>query len=285
MKVANGVSKAGWKPVLLLVPGFFLVFLVPGILDTIGFDRVIQASGGVITYTLANTWAGLLICVGGIALGYGGLEPSDIGFHPRRLPLAAIIVVGCWLLYSLAQLIAGLAVGNLAFHSTWNDPGILATIGEAVGFFLGNAPFEEFAFRGFLLVQFYLLLDGEWWQSNELARTATAVGGSSLIFTLLHLPAFAFGGIGVEMLGAIFVYAVLLCLVYLRTQNIFLAIGFHALANFSIPVFAVAETLALPIDLSIVWAIPAALIVIAWPNLPFSPPVAPDQTAPPQETT
>ena len=96
---------------------------------------------------------------------------------------------------------------------------------------------------------------------------------------------FVLGGIGVEMLGAIFVYAVLLCLVYLRTQNIFLAIGFHALANFSIPLFAVAETLALPVDLSIVWAIPAALIVIAWPNLPFSTPAAPGQSAPPQETT
>lgn len=252
----------------MLVPGFFLIFLVPGILRSIGFASVIDVSGGLITYTLANTWAGLLICVGGVALWYGDLEPADIGFYPRQIPLATTIVVGCWLLYSLTQGIAGVVVGNLALHPTWTNPGVLATLGEALGFILGNAPFEEFAFRGFLLVQLYLLLDGDWWQSNEQARTAAAVGGSSLLFTLLHLPAFVFGGIGVEMLGAIFVYALLLCLVYLRTQNIFLAIGFHALANFSIPVFAVAETIALPVDLSIVWAIPAALVVIFWPNLP-----------------
>lgn len=283
MKVANDVSKAGWKPVILLLPGFFLVFLVPGILQTIGFVRVVEASGSLITYTLANTWVGLLVCVGGIALWYGDLEPGDIGFHPRRIPVALAIVLGCWILYTLAQIVAGLAVGNLALHPTWTDPGVLATIGDALGFFLGNAPFEEFVFRGFLLVQLYLLLDSDWWRANELTRTATAVGGSSLLFTLLHLPAFLFGGVGVQMLGAILVYAILLCLVYLRTQNIFLAIGLHALANFSVPIFAVAETITLPVDLSIVWAIPAALIVIAWPNLPFGNPDSTGHTAPPQD--
>ena len=284
MRVASGISKAGWKPVVLVVPAFFFVFIVPGLIQAIGFDHVVEASDGLVTYTLVNTWVGLIICVGGVALWYGDLEPADIGFNPQQLPLAAAIVIGCWLIYSLAQVIAGLVVGDLALHSTWADPGVLATLGEALGYFLGNAPFEELVFRGFLLVQLYLLLDGNWWQSNELARTATAVGSSSLIFTLLHLPAFLLGGIGVEMLVAIFIYALLLCLVYLRTQNIFLAIGFHALANFSIPIFAVAETIPLPVDLSIVWAIPAAVIVIAWPKLPFNTSTSPGKTSPQQDT-
>lgn len=57
-----------------------------------------------------------------------------------------------------------------------------------------------------------------------------------------------------------------------------------ALANFSIPIFAVAETIALPVNLSIVWVIPAALIVIAWPKLPFGTPASPGKSSPQQDT-
>lgn len=284
MKVARGVPKAGWKPVVLLIPAFFFVFLVPSTLSMLGFDRIVAASGGLITYTLVNTWAGIAICVGGVALWYGSLCPEDIGFVPRKLPVAAAIVAGCWMVYTLAQVVAGFVVGDFSLHPTWTDPGVLGTIGEALGYFLGNAPFEELAFRGFLLVQLYLLLDSDWWQSRELVRTASAVGGSSLVFTLIHVPAFLLGGIGLETLLAIFVYAILLSLVYLRTRNLFLAIGFHALANFSIPLFAVAETVPLPVDLSILWVIPGVLVVLAWPKLQLGTRSQAGQTATQQET-
>lgn len=267
MRVATGVRKAGWKPVVLLVPAFFLVFVVPNVLIVLGFERVVAASGGLITFTLVNTWGGILICVGGVALWYGSLRLEDVGFVPRKIPVAAAIVAGCWLVYTLAQVVVASLVGDFSLHPTWTEPGVLGTLGITLGYLLGNAPFEELAFRGFLLVQLYLLLDGDWWRSNELVRTATAVGASGLVFTLLHVPAFLLGGVGLEMLVAIFIYALLLGLVYIRTQNLFLAIGFHALANFSVPLFAVAEAVALPVDLSVVWVIPGVLVVLAWPKL------------------
>lgn len=268
MNVAEGVEKAGWKPVALFVPAFFLVFLVPSVLGTIGFDRIVALSGGLITYTLANTWVGVLLTIGIVALWYGSLDLDDVGVVPAKLPVAVAVTAGCWLVYTLAQVVAGIALGDLAIHPEWTDPGVTATLGNAIGYFFGNAPFEELAFRGFLLVQLYLLLDDQWWQRNESIRIAAAIGGSSLVFTLFHVPAFLWGGIGLEVLASIFLYAVLLCLVYIRTRNVFLAIGLHGLANFSVPLFAVATTTS--VGFSLVWAIPAAIIVLAWPRLPFT---------------
>ena len=54
-----------------------------------------------------------------------------------------------------------------------------------------------------------------------------------------------------------------LCLVYLRTRNLFLAIGFHVLANFSMPLFTIVETVSYPIDL--VWLLAGVVVVLAWP--------------------
>lgn len=73
-------------------------------------------------------------------------------------------------------------------------------------------------------------------------------------------------GVGLQTLLNIFVYAVALCLVYLRTRNLFLAIGFHALANFSVPLFNVVETVSYPIDL--VWLLAGVVVVLAWPWRP-----------------
>jgi len=267
MEVARGVKRAGWKPVGVFVPAFLLVFLVPAGLQAIGFDRIVALTDGLVTYTLANTWVGILLTVGIVALWYGSLELEDIGVVPSKIPVAVAVTVGCWLIFTVAQVVVGLAVGDLSLYSAWIDPGVTVTLGETIGYFFGNVIFEELAFRGFLMVQVYLLLDGQWWQANDLARMAAAVGGSSLLFTLFHVPALLLGGIGLDMLAFILLYAVLLCLVYVRTRNIFLAMGFHGLANFPVPLFAVVETT--PVDFSLVWAIPGTIIVLAWPRLPF----------------
>lgn len=266
MDVARGVKRAGWKPVVLFVPVFLLVFLVPAGLQAIGFDRIVALTDGLVTYTLANTWVGILLTVGFVALWYGSLGLEDLGVVSSKLPVAVAVTLGCWLIFTLAQVVVGLAAGELSLYSAWIDPGLTATIGEAIGYFFGNVIFEELAFRGFLMVQLYLVLDGEWWQANELARILAAIGGSSLLFTLFHVPAFLLGGIGLDFLAFIFLYAVLLCLVYIRTRNIFLAMGVHGLANFPVPLFDVVETT--PVDFSLAWAIPAAIIVLAWPRLP-----------------
>lgn len=267
MKVAQGVQRAGWKPVIVFVPAFLLVFLVPSGLHAIGFDRIVSLTEGLATYTLVNTWVGTLLTIGVVAIWYGSLDLEDVGIVPSKLPVAMGVTLMCWSIYTISQVVTGLVFGDLSLYSEWIDPGVAATIGQIIGYFFGNVVFEELAFRGFLLVQLYLLLDGQWWRVNEVARIAVATVGSSLIFTLFHVPAFLIGGIRMETLAFIFVYAVLLCLVYIRTRNVFIAMGVHGLANFPVPILSVVETT--PYDFSLVWAIPAAIIVVTWPILPL----------------
>lgn len=266
MKVASGVTKTTWRTVGLFLLAFVLVVLLQPA-GALGLMVLVDASGGLINPTLLNGTFGILILIGGVALWHGSLAPRDIGIVPKKLPRAAGLTAGFWLLFTATQAVYGFTVGDLSLHSNVTGQEALTTVGLALGYVLGNAPFEELAFRGFLLVQLYLLLDGEWWRSNSSARIATAIIGSSLPFTLLHIPVIILGnaGVGLWYLGLIFINAVLLCLVYIRTRNIFLAIGLHALANFPLPLLAVHDQQ--PLLFQFTWLVPAAVVVLLWPKL------------------
>lgn len=266
MKIATGVTKTTWRTVGLFLLTFVLVVLLQPA-GALGLMMLVDSSGGLINPTLLNGTFGILILVGGVVLWYGSLAPRDIGIVPKKLPRAVGLTAGFWFLFTAAQAVYGFTVGDLSLHPDVTGQEAITTVGLALGYIVGNAPFEELAFRGFLLVQLYLLLDGEWWQLNPSTRIVTAIIGSSLPFTLLHIPVVVLGdaGVGLWYLGLIFLNAVLLCLVYIRTQNIFLAIGIHALANFPLPILAVHEQHALAFQFT--WLIPAAVVVLLWPKL------------------
>ncbi|WP_276259624.1 CPBP family intramembrane glutamic endopeptidase [Haloglomus litoreum] len=267
MNAASGVERVGWRTLGLFVVAFLLVFLAPSLLFSLGAGRLVEWSGGVVTPTLLNTWVGLLVVVGGVALWHGGLTLRDLGVERSKAVVGIGLTALVWGLFTLAQVLVGVLTGDLSLYSGWTGGEATRTLGTVLGYWLGNAPFEELAFRGFLLVQLYLLLDGDRWRSNPLARTGAAIVASSLVFTLLHVPAFLWGGVELWTLGAIFGYSVALALVYVRTENVVLAIGLHALANFPAPVFAVFERAPFGLDWSLVWLVPAAILVLAWPRL------------------
>jgi membrane protease YdiL (CAAX protease family) len=262
------VARTNWKTIGLFLLAFVLVFA--NVAGLFGLHVLTTLSGGLLNATLINAWVGILLVVGVVALWYGGLRPADLGFEPRKLPLGVGLTLLAWVVFTGAQAAYGLVVGSLAVHPSWSDPGVVATTGRTLGYWLGNAPFEELAFRGFLLVQLYLLFDR--WSDDRRLRLVGAVAGSGLVFTLLHVPVVVLGGVDPLFLVNIFVYAVALSFVYLRTQNIFFTMGVHALANFPIPAFAVFEAHALAFQL--VWIAVAAGVVVFWHRIPGAEPVA-----------
>ena len=54
----------------------------------------------------------------------------------------------------------------------------------------------------------------------------------------------------------------------IRTRNIFLTIGIHALANFLMPIFAIRPEHELLVAMG--WFVPETVVVILWPMLPFN---------------
>lgn len=267
MRVAEETQKTNWKTVGVFFLVFPLVFV--GLANLLGLTALVEFTNGLINTTLLNTLLGTLLLVVGVAFWYGGLRPRDVGLVLERLPIGIGLTVFIWVVFTAIQFLYSLYVGDFSVHPDWTNPGATETFGVLLGQVFGNAPFEELAFRGFLLVQLYLLLDGKWWQDNHTARVATAIVGSSLPFALLHLPLVLWADVGLDLshVGLVFVLGSLLALVYIRTRNIFFTIGLHAMMNFPAPVFAAHTEYEMLFQLG--WVVPALLIVIAWPRLPF----------------
>ena len=103
--------------------------------------------------------------------------------------------------------------------------------GEWLGQLLGNCPYEEVLFRGFLLPQCGLLAMRWVPKARPRALIAVALVLSQALFAVghvflnLHLPE------GQWLLVAQFVFGLMFAFVYLHTGNLFLAMGLHALLN------------------------------------------------------
>lgn len=266
MQIAENVQRGSWKLIGLFLIGWLLVIIQPG--QILGLGVLTDVTGGLINRTLINAWIGFLIVVGGIVLWYGGLSLKDIGVVWSKLPIALLAVAGMWVVYTAIQVIYAAAIGDFSIHPDWTGGTATESLGSLLGYYLGNAPFEEVTFRGFLFVQVYLLLNGEWWRENQPARVVTAMVGSSLPFALLHLILVFAGEIAVWYIGVILVYSIALCVVYWWSGNLFLAIGIHALANYPAPVLAVHDHHEFLFQLG--WLVPAAVLVIVWRKVPYT---------------
>jgi len=170
----------------------------------------------------------------GVLLWYEKLSLQDIGIVWRKLPFAMLAWVGIWLLVQGIEPVAGLLLqGNAEIDPAWSGGG-LAIIGLLLGHLVGTALYEEMAFRGFLLRQCFLSLH-RWTKNRQVLSTALAILVSQLAFTLFHVPwklvtqgwSANTGGklCGVLLTGIVY------SLLYLRTDNLFLVMGVHALGN------------------------------------------------------
>lgn len=162
----------------------------------------------------------------------GGLRLSDVGWRRATFVRGAAATVGLWL---AVQALAAVADGfTFACDPRLNaDAGYY--LGNLLGQWLGNALWEETVYRGFFLAQFLLLLRARglgWRRAAWLAAWASAV-----IFAVPHIPnriyKDAYAG-PLDVLadqGRLLVSGMLLAWIYLRTRNLWWAVGLHGLAN------------------------------------------------------
>ena len=170
----------------------------------------------------------------GVLLWYEKLSLQDIGIVWRKLPFAMLAWVGIWLLIQGIELVAGLLLqGNAEIDPAWSGGG-LAIIGLLLGHLFGTALYEEMAFRGFLLRQCFLN-SHRWTKNRQVLSAAVAILVSQLAFTLFHVPwklvtqGWSANTVG-ELCGVLLT-GIVYSLLYLRTDNLFLVMGVHALGN------------------------------------------------------
>lgn len=193
------------------------------------------------------------------------LRPRDIGLDRRKLRNAVNVVVGLWLATQLILAWLGLLVdGWMRVDPLWFQPGAPARpIAFLIAMLIIMPALEEATFRGFVLPQLWLRLQG-----SARVRTWGAVVGSAVLFALIHVPSrrLIYGldsaGFAASLAGLV-AFGILMALIYLRTANLWVTGGIHALLNAPTPV------LAGPLPALLVM-VPLVLgLVIFWPRLPW----------------
>ena len=195
--------------------------------------------------TRGTVTGGLLLCLAAVAillsliLLAGRIKLDDVGLHRDYLGRGIGVVAMIWgasqVIGVLPRVVANRPVlldRTFEYGSRWELAGQFLSA-------LGNATLEEIAFRGFLLVQLYLLLNRN--NRNEEAAMTWAsivtvlVGSLAMLPRTLPYPSLEVAATdqAILILGGLF-----LCWLYFRTGNLFFVIGVHALLIAPSPVVA-----------------------------------------------
>ena len=229
------------------------------------FTPLVRATDGLIHRSLLGNAILLLVVVGGLILHVGGLRPRQVGLIPRRLPLAVAVTLGVWLLMQAIQLVFYLlADGTAQVSPVWTGGGATVLIGGLIAQFLGTALAEEIIFRGYLLTQVREKLHRRW--PGSARRTLfLALLVSQFSFAVVHLPGHIAGGLGpvdiVIDLVRLTLLGTLFALLYLRTGNLFIGVGLHALSNNPTALFGPE-----PNQDSLLALVFGVLIIVFWPR-------------------
>jgi membrane protease YdiL (CAAX protease family) len=228
--------------------------------------QVARATNGLVQPTLLfSALLFFVVIVGGIRLG-GNLRGRDIGLSASKIPEGFTVTLGVWVVLQLTLLFVALlwSDSSVSLSRGFETGRWTTTLGLFAAQLLGNAFVEEAMFRGFLMPQVYLKLGGRRdqlrWRPMLWALLASQLG-----FALVHIPNLhRLGPPGVGPVGSfamIFALGVFFALIYIRTANLFVGIGLHALINTPMP-------LVRPVVSPEVVVFVLALLVLAlWPLL------------------
>jgi len=168
------------------------------------------------------------------------------------------VVFGLWIAMQLVGMLPRLiSAGEVALSPIWTPEKLPLIAGELIAQLLGNAFAEEVLFRGFLLTQVTLMIKGR--VSSRGWCVTVAVLVSQLIFALSHIPQRITSGYSLAALGPnliqLWLVGIVFAVLYLRTHNIFIAVGVHTLVNAPVTILAMpsqAVAVLLPLVLALV---------------------------------
>lgn len=207
--------------------------------DSAWMHAIANASDGWLSGTLVANLGLLVAVVGGCLCAWGRARAADLGLHDRDILPAVLGTFAMWVLLQLALAFAVLATGEPFVASVVMRRPQLA-ISELAAQLGGNALYEEILFRGCVLVQFARWLVPRGCAPDRRAIVLAFVL-SQLVFALQHVPnRLAFGSWhgfadAAGDLALLFFAGLCFAGVFVRTGNLLLAVGLHALGNVPLP--------------------------------------------------
>jgi len=240
------------------------------------------ATAGVATHVLVTNALEFAVLIAGCMVVVGGLRLGDLGLHRRGIAVAVLTTLVLWGLTQLVMHALSVITNTPAIlNPIWMYPMASEAIGRPLpGLFIA-AGVEEVMYRGFLLPQLYYHARG-WGLRGSGRRLIAALCISQVLFGVNHIPA----GIAAELsIGEIVSYVTMAALVgvffsvlYLRTANLWLIIGLHAVLNQPLSFYLS------PLDPSLVVLVLGLLLTLAIPFLrrvlPTSTPSSPSAKPP-----
>lgn len=241
-KVTEELSIVNVKPtsICLIVSLIFIHILFTLTVNLVLFANgtlsvIAKSTNGWINETLAANLFGLVLEVVIFLCIIAKLSPKDLGLTKNKLLAGLIGTFLFWLAINIVDLgMTLLTHSSLTFNNDiFTNPNVV--FGEFLSQIFGNALLEEVLFRGFLLVQIYLLLKKVY---NNTSRIGYAMLISQSIFAAIHIPNRIYSG----LVGMDFIYdfivlvilGVIFSLLYVLTKNLFFVIGVHSLMNVQI---------------------------------------------------
>lgn len=234
-------------PIRFILLHFALVAVVNLVFFASGtFVPLASATGGLLTGSLVANLLFLAVLVAFLLVRKGGVSLSDIGILRGRLPAAIAITLGFWLAAQVIHALAGLfTYGSVEYASVWNSAGGHILLGALLAQLIGNALFEEIAYRGFLFPQVFLRL--ERLEDHRWLRLGLALLLSQGLFALSHIPNRLYLGLPPDAIALDLIYllalGILFTFIYVKTGNLFIVIGIHALGNAPTTLFQTAPFL------------------------------------------
>lgn len=233
---------------MIFIAAHFLLAAVVNLVFFAGdaFRPLASATGGLLTGSLVVNIAFIAVLVGWVILKRGRLRLYDVGVIPAHIPMGVIYTVGFWGAAQVVHLVFSLLTyGAVTLNPMWVGSTNMM-IGLILTQVIGNALFEEIAYRGFLFPQIYLNLDG--WRQRPWGRLIAAILLSQGIFALSHIFNRIYLGMPLEQIPGdlllLLGWGILYTIIYLRTDNLFLVVGVHALGNAPSTLFATSPVFA-----------------------------------------
>jgi uncharacterized protein len=205
-----------------------------------------------------------ILCI--ILFGWGHLKPREVGCVRKALLPALLFFLGFWIVAQVCfAFLSWISTGTLEWNIAWEQNWV-AVIGLLIAHLFGTGIYEEVAFRGFMLPQLFLKFGGS--PENQTRKHVLyAILVSQIVFSLLHIPTLlstgANSGFIIARLGACLFLGMIMALLYMRSGNLFLIVGIHALIDTNTSLFNNVED-------SVEHAVYAALMIlvlIIWPVL------------------
>jgi len=205
-----------------LILGFIGILLITSI--TVGVGLQVSDSISIPFVLEASQFVGfilgslLVIRLFNLPLYFHKPTKSEMKLGAGVLIISLLLSISVTLLFSVFNL----TPPQNTISETLREGSTLVVLGFIALNFLFVGPAEELVFRGYIQEQF-----------RESMSARVSIGGSSFLFSIVHIPAMMSG----EVLAMVSYLVVLLCIggllgyTYERTHNIFLPIVIHACYN------------------------------------------------------